>query len=51
MSKIVERSQVDDKYKWSINNLFESDKAWQEAYDKVEKNLALLNKYKNKITI
>lgn len=51
MSKIVERSQVDDKYKWSINDLFESDKAWQEAYDKVEKNLAELNKYKNKITI
>lgn len=50
MNKIVERSQVDDSYKWSITDLFESDEAWQKAYDTVEKSLADLDAFKNNVT-
>ena len=51
MNKVLERNQVEDKYKWSITDLFESDKAWQEAYHNVEQSLVKLDKYKNNITV
>ena len=51
MNKVLERNQVEDKYKWSITDLFESDKAWQEAYNNIEQSLVKLDKYKNNITV
>lgn len=51
MNKILKRNQVDEKFKWSITDLFESDKAWQNTYDKVENDLSLFNKFKNNLTV
>lgn len=51
MNKILNRNQVDEKFKWSITDLFESDKAWQNTYDKVENDLSLFNKFKNNLTV
>lgn len=50
MDKILERSKVDEKFKWSISDLFKSDDEWQKAYDKVENSLTLFDKYRDKLT-
>lgn len=49
MDKVLERSQIEDKFKWSITDLFESDDAWQEAYDKAEADLAKFDKFKGNL--
>lgn len=51
MDKVLERSKVDDKFKWSINDLFKNDDEWQAAYNKAENSLAEIEKYKNNLSI
>ena len=26
------RSEIDDRFKWAVNDIFESDKAWNDDY-------------------
>lgn len=51
MNKVLSRNQIDEKFKWSITDLFESNDDWQSSYEKVENNLALFEKYKNNLTV
>lgn len=51
MDKVLERKNIDEKFKWSITDLFESDEAWQKAYDNVEKNLARFDEFKTGLTV
>lgn len=51
MSNVLERSKVDEKFKWSVNDLFENDKAWETAYNEVEKSLSLFQEYKENLTV
>ena len=50
MDKILERSKIDEKFKWSITDMFKNDDEWQKAYDKVEKSLPLFDKYRENLT-
>lgn len=51
MDKVLERSKIDENFKWSISDLFKSDEDWQKAYDNVESNLLKFNDYKGKLNI
>ncbi|MDO4299987.1 MAG: oligoendopeptidase F [Clostridia bacterium] len=51
MNKVLERSQVDEKYKWSITDLFENDDVWQQAYDKAEKDIMKFDEYRDNLTV
>ena len=41
----MERKDVQEKYKWKVSDVFESDEAWEKALAAVEKRLDLA-KYK-----
>lgn len=51
MDKVMERSKVDEKFKWSITDLFENDEEWQKAYDKVENDLLRFEEFKKGLTV
>lgn len=36
MAEILERSQIEETYKWNLNPLFESDAAWEAALSEIE---------------
>ncbi len=50
MDELMERKKVKDEYKWSIEDLFESDEKWQEAYEEVKAGLKEFDKYRGKLT-
>ncbi len=51
MDKILERKNVDEKFKWSITDLFKNDEEWQKAYDNVEKALSRFDEYKTNLNV
>ncbi len=51
MDKVLERKNVDEKFKWSITDLFADDEQWQKAYDNVEKELSRFDEYKTGLNV
>ncbi|MFB6128037.1 MAG: oligoendopeptidase F [Halolamina sp.] len=49
MSTVPEREEIDPEYKWSIESIFESDEAWEAAYDEVTERLAELRAYESEV--
>lgn len=48
MKKILNRNEIDEQYKWSIEDMFSSDKLWQSAFDKCQNSISDFNtKYQN----
>lgn len=45
-----ERSQIDDKYKWDLTSIYESDEAWQAAKETIIVELPKIEGYKGKLT-
>lgn len=43
------RSEADSRYKWKIEDLFESDELWEEAYKEVQKKLGEEPVYKGRL--
>lgn len=43
------RSEADSRYKWKIEDLFESDELWEEAYKEVQKKLGEESVYKGRL--
>lgn len=43
--KIPLREQTDPKYRWRIEDLFESDEAWEKEYADIEKEIPALTKF------
>ena len=35
----MERSEVESKYKWRVEDIFSSDEAWEEGYALAEKEI------------
>lgn len=49
-SKIMDRSDVPDKYKWDLSHLYLSDEAWHEAREKLEKKIEGLEQFKGTLS-
>ncbi|MFC7057068.1 oligoendopeptidase F [Halovenus salina] len=39
MSSVPDRSDVDKQYRWELGSLFDSDEAWENAYEEVAENI------------
>jgi len=50
MSSVSERSDLDERYKWDLQSLFETDEEWQTAYETVESALDDLREFEGKTT-
>jgi oligoendopeptidase F len=44
-TSIPERNEIDDKFKWRLEDIFPSDKKWEEAAETVRKELPEFKKY------
>ena len=42
MSKLKERSEISDEYKWDLSGLFASNEAWESAFETVDEPIAAL---------
>ena len=49
-NQIKQRNEVDDKFKWKISDLFETDKKWNEEYSETESKIPLLAKFNGNLT-
>lgn len=50
MTKILERKDIDEKYKWNIESLFASKEDWEKEYGEIESLLENVAGYKGKVT-
>lgn len=44
------RTEIDDKYKWNLSDIYETEEAWQAAKEKVAAELPKIEEYKGKLT-
>ncbi len=49
MTKLLERKDIEEKYKWNIESVFESREDWETEYSKVEELLEGVSSYKGKV--
>ncbi|WP_158055457.1 oligoendopeptidase F [Halorussus halophilus] len=50
MSSVPERSDIDTKYKWDLESVYETDEQWEQAYEAVEERLDDLAAYEGQVT-
>ncbi len=46
---ITQRSDIEDKYKWQVEDIFTSDEAWEAAYAELEGSLGAFEPYRGKL--
>ena len=46
MSELKNRNEILPEDKWSVEDLFSSDEAWQKLYDDIENSLSGFDKFK-----
>ena len=46
---VAPRSEIDPKYTWNAPSVFESDEAWEEAYEKLLDGLKEIQKFKGRL--
>lgn len=51
MGKLLNRADVEDKFKWSITDLFSSDEIWEKTYSEIESRLVEFEEYKNNLSV
>lgn len=49
MTAVPVRSQIQDEYKWNLDDIYQTDELWQQEYDAVRSRLSSLNQYKNRL--
>jgi oligoendopeptidase F len=47
---LQERSEIDEKFKWDVTNIFANDDAWEVEFARIEKLAKDYDKYKGKIS-
>jgi len=47
--QIPQRSDIDDKYKWRVEDIYEDTIAWQADYEKLEAGIPLFEQYRGKL--
>lgn len=45
--KLVNRSEIEDKYKWDLSSLFMSDQLWEETFSRVDSKKDKITNFKN----
>ena len=50
MSSVLERSDIDDAYKWDLESIYATDEDWEVAYESVESRLGELRSYEGQAT-
>ena len=48
-NRLPERNEIEDLYKWKLEDLFETDALWERAFSQVEKDLKKVPKFKGKL--
>ncbi len=48
-NKMTERNEVEDKYKWNLEDLFKSDIEWENEYSRVKNLLVKVDSFKGKL--
>lgn len=43
------RNEIDDKFKWHLNDLFETDDIWQKSYDSLNNQISSIKKFQGKL--
>ena len=49
VEKLKKRSEVESKYKWNVEEMYESDEQWEEDFQKAKKLCPELLNYKGKL--
>lgn len=49
LSGTLSRDEIPDEYKWRLSDLYESDDAWQDAYDSVRARLPKFEEYHGRL--
>ena len=49
INKIPQRSELREEYKWDLTDLYKSDQAWQEDFDKLRELASKLPDYKGRL--
>ena len=47
---LKKRSEIDNAFKWKIEDLFPTDAAWERTFEDVKNNLAVLEQYRGKLS-
>jgi oligoendopeptidase F len=50
MSSVPERGEIDEEYKWNLGDLYESDEAWEAAYEEAEAEIEALAAHEGQVT-
>jgi len=50
MSSVPERSEIDSEYKWDLESIFETEAAWEAAYEETEARLDEIRAYEGRAT-
>lgn len=48
-AKLKPRSEIPNKYKWQLEDIFPSDQAWEEEFTKLEKSLEQASKFQGEL--
>lgn len=43
------RNEINDKFKWHLNDLFDTDELWQNSYDELNESIPLINSFRGKL--
>ncbi|MFC7073012.1 oligoendopeptidase F [Halovenus rubra] len=50
MSSVPNRSEIDEQYRWELSSLFDSDEAWEEAFETVSEEISTLREFEGSLT-
>lgn len=48
--KLLERSEIDNRYKWTVQDIYADDNLWEKDFETVKNSIELLASYKGKIS-
>ena len=47
--RIKERNEIEEKYKWDLSTLFESDEAWEASYNEIDEEIKALARFEGEL--
>lgn len=50
MNKLLERNNIDDKYKWNLNDIYKNDELFEKDYKKAEKLMEKMSDFAGKLS-
>lgn len=49
IGKIPSRSEIEEKYKWNLTDIYKTDEEWEKDFKKLESNIKFYKKYEGKL--